>query len=163
MPRGGPRPGSGPAPKLNPDGTRVYAKRKAPAPGETPRSRGRPPKLNPDGTRANPPRRRAIQPPVVAAAAMPALPAADFSSLPFPEIDVDEMPLDMLLKVMRDRRMHPEVRMRAAQVALPFTAQKPGEVKKGKKEEQQEAAEGLAKGGSKFGAGRAPLRAVGTE
>lgn len=166
MPRGGARANTGPLPKLNADGTRVHAKKIARPPGEPPRSRGRPPKLNPDGTRANPPRGAPRRPAeergvtVLEAAPLHVPPTADFSNLPFPDVGVDEMPLDMLLKVMRDKRMHPEVRMRAAQVALPFTAVKPGEVKPGKKESQQQAADNAVQGGTKFQPGRRPLAVV---
>jgi len=50
--------------------------------------------------------------------------------------------------------------MRAAQVALPFTALKPAEVKLGKKEQAQQAADGAVTGGSKFQPGRRPLAVV---
>lgn len=169
MASGGTRASTGPIPKLNPDGTRVNPKRPKLAPGEVPRPRGRPPKLNPDGTRANPAPRRAAKAPKTkpeaqAAEVAGALPAdqarQDFSHLPFPEVGLEGMPLDLLLGVMRDKRMHPELRMRAAQVALPFTAIKPGEVKPGKREQQQIDAQALAAGGSKFSSGRAPLTVV---
>jgi len=96
------------------------------------------------------------------AAALPPLvqPTQDFSALPFPEVALDAQPLDVLLAVMRDKRLHPEVRMRAAQVALPFTALKPAEVKLGKKEQAQQAADGAVTGGSKFQPGRRPLAVV---
>lgn len=81
----------------------------------------------------------------------------------FPEITPEDLPLDGMLKVMRDPRMHPETRMRAMQAALPFTANKPGVTPKdkvGKKTEAQGKAEETAKK-PRFAASRPPLRAVG--
>lgn len=158
MARGGPRPGSGPAPKLKADGTRANPKRAAPQLGEAPRPRGRPAKLNADGTRVNPPKgAKAVMVPVAPTVATP---QTDFSSLPFPDVAVDEMPLEVLLKVMRDKKMHPEVRLRAAQVALPFTAQKPSEAKLGKREQKIQDAGEIASEGT-FAPGRPPLSVVG--
>ncbi len=48
---------------------------------------------------------------------------------------------------MRDKRMHPEIHIRAAQMALPFAALKPGDAKVGKKEQRLlDAAEVLTGG-----------------
>ena len=77
-----------------------------------------------------------------------------------PEMPLEVMPLDYLLLIMRDSRVGAERRDRAAQIAIGFTNTKPGEAKKGKKEERQENAVARGAPGSRFAPTRAPLAAV---
>lgn len=59
----------------------------------------------------------------------------------------DLTPLDFMLALMRDDKQDIKLRMAMAQAAAPFIHAKPGDVAKGKKEQQQEAAEEIAAGG----------------
>jgi hypothetical protein len=75
-----------------------------------------------------------------------------------PECPDGEMPLEYLLKVMRDPEAEPRTRLEAAKIAAPFLHAKPGADAGGKKEQRQDAAEKVATGG-KF-APAAPPRLI---
>lgn len=68
-------------------------------------------------------------------------------------------PLDYMLSVMNDPKADDVRRDRMAQAAAPFVHAKPGDALKGKKEQQQEAAEEIAASG-KFAPRRAPKLVV---
>lgn len=159
------QPGGGRPADPQPDGT-VKKKRKRYKPGEPRPPRGRPRKHPPPESVATPAAPAAPPPPPPPPVSGPEAPALGGESLPsfyFPDVSLDDEPLDVLKKVMRDPRMHPEVRMRATQAALPFTTNKPGVAPKdtrGKKETATERAAETAKT-SRFAASRPPLRAVG--
>ncbi|MCK9597731.1 MAG: hypothetical protein M0R06_01745 [Sphaerochaeta sp.] len=71
--------------------------------------------------------------------------------------DANMMPLDYMLKIMRDHKQPADRRDRMAQLAAPFVHPRAGEAK-GKKEEKADRAK--AAGSGKFAAGRAPLSVV---
>lgn len=65
-----------------------------------------------------------------------------------PEMPPDVSPKDYLLALMRDPRVAPERRDKAAALAIAYVEPKPAaDGKKGKKEQRQEAAEEVAKDG----------------
>ena len=69
-----------------------------------------------------------------------------------------EDPKEFLTQLMNCGALDPKVRKEAAAALMPYVHKKLGET--GKKEARQQAAEDAAKGGSRFGPGRPPLKAV---
>jgi len=161
MPNGGARPGSGRRKKVQE------------GPELPPRKRGRPSKADlaardaaTAAWNAEQAALKAAAPPAAPAPpeAVPAGPPGAVKPVAYtPEMPADVSPKDYFLILMRDPRVSAERRDRAAQVAIGYTEAKPGEAKLGKKEQRQQTADGLTKGGSsKFGGvGRPPLSVVG--
>lgn len=71
----------------------------------------------------------------------------------------DLTPLDFMLALMRDEDQDLKLRTAMAQAAAPYIHVKPGDVAKGKKEQQQEEATEIASGG-KFAPRRSPKLVV---
>lgn len=76
-----------------------------------------------------------------------------------PQMPPDVSPRDYLLTLMRDPKVAPERRDKAAALAIAYVDAKPGEKKLGKKEQKLEDAAAVASGGT-FAPGRPPLSVV---
>jgi hypothetical protein len=161
MPRGGSRPGAGRTKVLNDMGL-------------PPRKRGRPSKADlalraaaEAEYHARLAEQAEAQATGVDSPAAPPPPPIEAPSLltkpvPYtPPMPEDVQPLDYFLRIMRDPRVPPERRDRAAQFALNFTATKPGEAKKGKKEDRADRAAAHSAEGSPFAPRRPRLAAAG--
>lgn len=77
-----------------------------------------------------------------------------------PEMPSDVTPRDYLLTLMRDPRVAPERRDKAAALAIAYVDAKPHEAKIGLKAQQQQKAQEMVATGGKFTPGRAPLSVV---
>lgn len=154
MPRGGYRPNSGPI-KGTKYRSRINAKK---AEVKVPKKRGRPCKVKVDKVV-----KVIVTPAVIPEFVKPEpITSPPTSLLPEDIVVAAEAknltPLEYLLSIMNNSKEDQNIRIRVAGMVAPFIHPKPGDERKGKKDEQVDKA--VEAGQGKFKAGRAPLALV---